>query len=112
MNWSRLFFNLSHTLGDRTLTGYVFSLGQTNKTIGFLPFYFHQARNLIYHYRQLFGENAAIKDSRAYETMFGIHFSRACELGAIGLQALQPGDLKTYFHQAKSRTSKNAYAVS
>lgn len=106
VNWSRLFFNLSHTLGDRTLTGYVFSLGQTNKTIGFLPFYFHQARNLIYHYRQLFGENAAIKDSRAYETMFGIHFSRACELGAIGLQALQPGISKPISTRAKSRTSK------
>ncbi len=101
VNWSRLFFNLSRTLGDRTLTGYVFSLGQTNKTIGFFPFYFHQARSLIYFYRKLFGENAAVTDSRAYENMFGIHLNRACELGAIGLQALQPRDLKTYFHQGK-----------
>ncbi len=101
VTWSRLFFNLSRTLGDRALTGYVFSLGQTNKTIGFFLFYFHQARNLIYYYRKLFGENAAIKDSRAYENMFGIHIKRACELGAIGLHALQPRDLKTYFHQGK-----------
>ena len=101
VSWSRLFFNLSHTLGDRTLTGYVFSLGQTNKTIGFFPFYFHQAKTLIQYYKKLFGENAAVRDSRAYETLFGIHFKRACELGAIGLHALQPRDLKTYYYQGR-----------
>jgi hypothetical protein len=108
VKWSRLFFNLSRTLEDRTLMGYVFSMGQTNKTIGFFPFYFHQARNLIYYYRKLFGENAAIRDSRAYENMFGTHFNRACELGAIGLQALQPMDLKSYFRQGKIPNFKKA----
>lgn len=101
IKWSRLFFNLSKKFPDQTLTGYVFSLGQTNKTLGFFPFHFHQAQKIIHFYKRLFGENNAVKDSRAYEDMFGIHINRACELGVIGLKALQPKDLKTYFSQGK-----------
>ena len=101
IKWSRLFFNLSRKFPDQTLMGYVFSLGQTNKTIGFFPFYFHQARSIIRFYKRLFGENNAIRDRRAYEEMFGVHIKRACELGAIGLHALQPKDLKKYFTQGK-----------
>ena len=108
IKWSRLFFKLSKKFPDQTLMGYVFSLGQTNKTLGFFPFYFQQAQKIIHFYKRLFGENDAIKDSRAYEEMFGTHIKRACELGAIGLQALQPGDLKTYFNQGKMPDFKKA----
>ncbi|SDU06403.1 hypothetical protein [Desulfobacula phenolica] len=101
VKWSQLFFNLSSKFPDQTLMGYLYSLGQTNKTIGFIPFYFQQARRIKDFYEILFGKNNAIKDSRAYEEMFGIHIKRACELGAIGLHALQPKDLKTYFGQGK-----------
>jgi len=100
VNWSSLFFNLSREFSDEVLTGYVYSLGQTNKTVGFFPFHFYQARNIIHYYKRLFGENNAIRDRWAYEKMFGTHMKRACELGVIGLQALQPKDLKKYFYDA------------
>jgi len=101
VKWSKLFFNLSRQFPEKTFTGYIFSLGQTNKTLGFYPFRFQQARKLIFFYKKLFGENAAIKDTTYYENMYGIHIKRACELGAIGMQALEPEGLKKYFDKDK-----------
>jgi hypothetical protein len=102
IKWSKLFFSLSKIFPDQTLTGYVFSLGQTNKTIGFFPFHLQQAQNLITYYSLLFGEHSAIRDRKTYEDIFGFHIKWACELGTIGLHALQPNDLKKYFIQGKS----------
>ncbi|SDC62450.1 hypothetical protein [Williamwhitmania taraxaci] len=101
IKWSKLFFNLSKHYSDRVIPGYIFGLGQTNKTLGFYPFHFKQGRKLIHIYRQLFGENDSLKDAKDYEALFGIHIKRACELGAIGLQALEPEGLRKYFTEAK-----------
>jgi hypothetical protein len=108
VKWSKLFFNLSTKFPDTTYTGYVFSLGQTNKTLGFFPFKFQQARKIITFYKQLFGENAAMKDAGYYENLYGIHIRRACELGAIGIQALEPEGLRKYFQNDKIPNLKKA----
>lgn len=101
VKWSRLFFNLSKHFSGKTYTGYVFSFGQTNKTLGFFPFRFREAELLIHTYKELFGENAALNDAKKYEQLYGIHIKRACELGAIGLQALEPYGLSEYFKPGK-----------
>lgn len=97
INWSELFFELSNKFFSKTITGYVYSLGQTNKTLGFYPFHFEKANTLKKYYTTLFGEQAAINKAKDYESLFGIHIKRACELGSIGLQALEPKDLRKYF---------------
>ena len=95
--WSELFFNISNQFVDNTFCGYVYSLGQTNKTLGFYQFYFSQAKRIIDYYKKLFGEQAALDDAKEYESLFGLHIKRACELGSIGLQALEPKDLRKYY---------------
>lgn len=102
INWSQLFFNLSNELSSRTLTGYIYSLGQTNKTLGFYPFHFDRAVTLKGFYKQLFGEQAAIQQAKDYEILFGIHIKRACELGSFGLQALEPKDLRKYYGDSRN----------
>jgi hypothetical protein len=97
VKWSKLFFNLSKQFPNETFTGYVFSFGQMNKTLGFFPFRFQQANTLISFYKKLFGDNAALKDATYYENLYGMHIRRACELGAIGIQALEPEGLRKYF---------------
>ena len=99
--WAKFYFNLSEMLSDETVTAYIYSLGQTNKTMGFIPFRFHQGRSILSIYKILFGENDALTQKKDYESMFGIHIKRACELGAIGLQALEPHGLREYFDKAK-----------
>jgi len=101
VKWSKLFFNLSRKFSGNIYTGYIFSLGQTNKTLGFYLFKFREAEILIFFYEKLFGENAAIQDAKLYENMYGIHIKRACELGAIGMQALEPEGLRKYFDKDK-----------
>ncbi|MCG8330221.1 MAG: hypothetical protein MI974_21155 [Chitinophagales bacterium] len=97
VKWSELVFSISNKFSESTLTGYVYSLGQTNKTLGFYPFHFSKAHALIKYYQILFGEQAAINDAKEYESLYGIHIKRACELGSIGLQALEPKNLRKYF---------------
>jgi hypothetical protein len=99
--WTKFYFNLSESLSNETITAYVYSLGQTNKTIGFIPFRFHHGRSILGIYKILFGENDALAQKKDYENLFGIHIKRACELGAIGLQALEPRGLREYFDKAK-----------
>jgi len=100
--WTKFYFNLSESLGEETIMTYVFSLGQTNKTMGFIPFQFHQGKSILSIYKILFGESDALAQKKDYENLFGIHIKRACELGAIGLQALEPQGLREYFDKAKS----------
>jgi len=97
IQWNELFFNISREFPTQTFSGYVYSLGQTNKTLGFYPFYFSQAKKIIDYYKILFGEQAALDDRQKYESLFGLHIKRACELGSIGLQALEPKDLRKYY---------------
>ncbi len=97
IEWSRLFFSLSLQFPDRTQTAYIFGLGQTNKTLGFFPFNLKSGRYLTDIYKKLYGENTYIRKANEFERLFGKHIKRACELGAIGLQALEPKNLSKYF---------------
>lgn len=100
--WTRLYFNLSECLSEEMITAFVFCLGQTNKTLGFIPFRFHQGRSMLTIYRILFGENEAIKEKKDYESLFGLDIGKACELGSLGIQALEPKGLREYFLNAKT----------
>lgn len=102
VSWSKLFFSLSTYLEIDSATAYVFSLGSTNNTVGFIPFQFHSGRSLIAIYQKLFGEDEyQIKRTSEFEAFFGRHFRRACEMGSIGLHALRPESLKKYFEASK-----------
>lgn len=108
VKWSRLFFNLSSQFPNQTCMGYVFSFGQMNKTLGFYPFKLQHARKLVMYYKTLFGDSPALRDTKYYENMFGIHIKRACELGAIGIQALEPEGLRKYFDKDKMPNLKKS----
>ncbi len=107
--WSRLYFSLSSHMKGRELMAYVYSLGQTNKTIGFIPFQFQSARTLLDVYnalaaKKIFGENKIGK--KDFESLFGLYIKRACELGSIGLQALRPASLVKYMTNHKKPSLK------
>jgi hypothetical protein len=97
IKWSSLFFSISNKFPEATFTGYIYSLGQTNTTLGFYPFHFIQATSLIKFYKKLFGESIALDDTTIYENLFGLEIRKACQFGSIGLQALEPKSLRKYF---------------
>ncbi|MGY6557702.1 MAG: hypothetical protein ACXIT9_00300 [Nitritalea sp.] len=104
VSWSQLFFSLSTQFPEKEMMGYVYGFGQTNKTIGFVPFQFKSGKNLKEVYQKLFGDFKISK--REFESLFGMHIKRACELGSIGLQALRPDSLKKYLFEDKNLTFK------
>lgn len=103
VNWSNLFFSLSNKLSEKTLSAYIYSLGQTNKTIGFIPIHLKSGSKLIDVNKQLYGSTNTF-DSREFQALFGRHIKRACELGSIGLQALRPRGLTKYFSSSRNFT--------
>lgn len=105
VNWSLLFFSLSQLYPDKELTAYVYSFGQTNKTIGFIPFQLKEGINLRNVYSKLYGDEYSF-NSKEFESIFGIHIKRACELGSIGIQALRPEGLKKYMFDSKNLSFK------
>ena len=102
VNWSQLFFSLSRQFPQTEKMGYVYGFGQTNKTIGFIPFQFKSGDRLKDVYKKLFG--GKYSGDKDFESLFGIHIKRACELGSIGLQALRPESLKKYMNDSKNLT--------
>lgn len=100
VNWSALFFSLSQLYPKGEVTGYVYGFGQTNKTIGFIPFYLKSGSRIIDVYKQLFGNLDT--DKKRFEALFGMHIKRACELGSIGLQALRPEGITKYMGESKN----------
>ncbi|WP_025124238.1 hypothetical protein [Myroides odoratimimus] len=106
VNWSNLFFSLSNLYGEETINTYVYSLGQTNKTIGFIPMYLKSGKRLIDVFKQLFPYSTDSFETSQFQALFGIHIKRACELGNIGLHALQPDSLRKYMNTDKSLSFK------
>lgn len=104
VNWSQLFFSLSLQFPKAELMGYVYGFGQTNKTIGFIPFQLKSGNKLKDVYQQLFG--GVYSNPKDFESLFGMHIKRACELGTVGLQALRPESLKKYMMDGKNLSFK------
>lgn len=105
--WSQLFFSLSQEFPKTDMMGYVYGFGQTNKTIGFIPFQLKSGTIIKEVYQQLvdlksFGDFKV--DKREFESLFGIHIKRACELGSIGLVALRPNNLDKNIKEGKTFT--------
>lgn len=105
VNWTNLFFSLSNLYPDENITAYIYSFGQTNKTIGFIPLYLKSGTRLKDVWRQLY-DNPEIFNSKEFQSLFGLHIKRACELGSIGLHALRPEGLKKYMNEAKNISFK------
>lgn len=104
VNWSQLFFSLSLQFPKAAMMGYIYGFGQTNKTIGFIPFHLKSGNRLKDVYQQLFG--GVYSNPKEFESLFGMHIKRACELGTVGLQALRPDSLKKYMEDGKNLSFK------
>lgn len=106
VKWSKLFFSLSQLYPNETIVSYVYSFGQTNKTIGFIPFQFKSGTSLKKMYKELVSSDLSIP-TKDFETLFGVAIKRACELGSIGLHALRPDGLSKYMNEGKKLLLKN-----
>ncbi|WP_338875000.1 hypothetical protein WBJ53_05220 [Spirosoma sp. SC4-14] len=95
--WVGVIFALAHKI-PRPLTSYVYSLSQMNTTVGFIQI---QLRDIVEVLRELHRQLFLLREGLSYEKVASLYetemgFQKACELGAIGVQAIEPESLREY----------------
>ena len=92
--WTKLLIGVTRQFSLPKMMGYVYSFGQTNTTLGFIPFNLEHIRRPIELYQRLFGEDEGRKAEELWGTEKGLR--ACCQKGAIGIEAMQPKGLKQY----------------
>lgn len=109
--WVKILAGISMEFPEEKLIGYIFSLGQTNTTIGFIPFYLHNIRRPIDYYIKLFGDIDFFRNAGQIEDLLGSDFSlkKSCETGQIGIKAMQPAGMMPFITMRKKEYKMPAY---
>ncbi|HVT84428.1 MAG TPA: hypothetical protein VHD35_04455 [Chitinophagaceae bacterium] len=112
IRWTELLLAIARIISIDVIMGYVYRLDKTNTTIGFIPFNLPQLKRPVQFYIDLFGENEFLNNAgrilRLYGTAFG--FEKACEMGVIGVRALEPKDLRQYMSEQAKKSKLPDYS--
>lgn len=100
--WSELLIALSSHFDNPKMLGYVYNIGQTNTTIGFIPVVLSHIRKASELYIRYFGANQYDKAEKLFGTALGL--TMACREGVIGMKALEPKGLRTFMEKGKIPT--------
>ena len=101
-SWIKVIFALSKKMPKRMLNSYVYSLSQMNTTVGFIAIELPAISSFRDLYRQILAHQEVLAVEgleMLYDTPMG--FQKACELGKIGIPALEPNELKEYIFSNK-----------
>ena len=106
--WTKILIGISRKYDNPQLLGYIYSIGQTNTTIGFVPFDLSQIRRPIHLYKKIFG----MHNSRNAEDLWGtaLGFKTACTYGGIGIKAMEPKGLRDYVYPKGNKDPKQPKA--
>ena len=106
--WTKILIGISRKYDNSQLLGYIYSIGQNNTTIGFVPFDLSQIRRPIHLYKKIFG----MHNSRNAEDLWGtaLGFKTACTYGGIGIKAMEPKGLRDYVYPKGNKDPKQPKA--
>ena len=91
-SWTKVLVGIARNYPETTLTAYIYSLGQMNITVGFVPFDLPRIRQPFELYSKYFGTTKSEQVEQLFGTAIG--FTKACQMGAIGINALEPKGFK------------------
>ncbi len=105
LSWTIILIRIAQHFSDLRTMGYFYGFDQKTKlpiTIGFIPINLEGIRSPIKLYQELFGMKDN-EDNKA-ELLWGTAYSlkESCKLGVIGINAMQPKDLKDYITAEKT----------
>ena len=103
-SWTKVLIGISRRFDTPKMMGYVYNLGQTNTTLGFIPFNLEHIRRPVELYTKLFNEEEGMKAEELWGTEKG--FRACCQKGAIGIEAMQPKGLTQYMIADKGKDVK------
>lgn len=98
-SWTKVLIGIALHFDRPKMMGYVYNLGKTNTTIGFIPFNLEHIRKPIQLYAQLFGAEEGKNAERLWGTEIG--FRVCCQKGAIGIEAMRPKGIRQYMDGTK-----------
>lgn len=84
------------------LLAYIYNIGQTNTTYGFIPFILGDIKKPYKLYEKYFG--IINKD---IVNLWGLSLGKACEDGIIGVKAMKPDKLESKFNEVKNYKGKS-----
>ncbi|MHA4812072.1 hypothetical protein ACX0G9_28505 [Flavitalea flava] len=96
--WSKVVFSLVKGIRQPYITAYIYSLSQTNTTLGFINIYLGEV-NKMYELRdKLFiqEKETVLNDKEIEELSVFFNFKTACKQGTIGLKSIEPDKLRDY----------------
>lgn len=102
--WTKILIGISKKYRNAQILGYIYSIGQTNTTIGFIPFNLNQIRRPIHLYEKIFGMSNGGNAESLWGTAIG--FKTACTYGAIGIKAMEPKGLRDYVYSKGDKVPK------
>jgi hypothetical protein len=97
--WTKVLLSIARTYSDTTLTAYIYSLGQTNTTIGFIPFDLTEIKRPFDLWRKCFATEAPETVVNLFGTAIG--FTEICKQGSVGIYAMEPSVFSEYFNTEK-----------
>lgn len=97
--WTKVLIGITRKYEFAQLMGYIYNIGKTNTTIGFIPFDLTGIRKPIQLYKKLFANVNSRNAEELWGTAFG--FKTACSAGTIGIKAMEPKGLADYINQKK-----------
>lgn len=101
--WVDVILSIARKFPQSSLVGYLYSIGQANTTIGFIPFKLQDIIRPNQLYERIFGkpdfQRNVSKVSKLYGTAIGLR--AACQAGTIGIPAMEPKGLRAFFPTVK-----------
>ena len=97
-SWTKVLLGLSMNSTSLQMIGYVYNLGKTNTTIGFIPFILPEIKRPVDLYKKMFGTSHAKEAEQLWGTEFG--FKTCCQSGAIGISAMAPKGVQKFIKDA------------
>jgi hypothetical protein len=98
-SWTKVLLGIARNFPVSWETAYVYSLGQTNITVGFIPFELPAFKIPFELWRKYFKTEAPEIVDDIFGTAMG--FTEICKQGSVGLYALEPGAFSEYFKGGK-----------
>lgn len=101
--WVKILLEIAQRFAGNNFVGYLYNIGQTNTTIGFIPFKLEDISRPNQFYEKIFGKEVLMQDLKQIEELYGTAFGlrAACQYGSIGVQALEPKGIRAFMPSGK-----------
>lgn len=118
VSWTKILTRISCNCNEMQIMGYVYTYGQTNTTIGFIPFDLSEIDRPVRLYKKFFGISSGNIAEKLWGTALGL--KKSCQSGVVGIKAMEPkgfresmesGKIPVYSEDEDKKMNFNVYKI-